>query len=743
MSGLRCCASRYLIALAVFVLLCGVYLLTYRGLFRSIDELALYCLTESMVQTGSLRTPQLEFSRYHGGVGRLEPLHPALATPLYWIAVHVDRLGNIQTAMLLNVWLTAATAGALYSLLVEMGHPAGSALLATLAYGLGTMAWPYSRTFFREPLLALLLTLALWGGVRWRQERHLRYVALLAACLLLTPLVKTTAVMAWPAFALAFLVEEGISRRERVRRLLAVAAIGVVGLAIGAWMYALRTGHLPSLALLDKWSDLREVSRRIFGLTLSAGRGVVLFTPLVLPAVWGVPSLWQRRRAEGVLVVAAWLLVLIGYGGYGVWYAGMSWGPRFLVPLMPLLALPLAELLSWRRWWTRVAIGVVIALSVAVQASAAMADYSLQTEAGAWDNMTDYARSPVVQQFALWRPANFDMWWWHGSAPSQGTVEGEILWMAAMPAFLAIVGSVGALVWALHRRRRGAQWCLSGAVVCLGWGTASLMWHAPAYPVGYPGVVPGELREVAAIVNRPRDKPRVIVTVSNEYHLNLLLSSFKGHFVHYWFSPLQQSGFESLLYPPLKARELRLIVDRVHLPPESSGRELELWLDARLYRYFVDWVGDGYQVYSYLYPPAEMPLRAVDYRWGAGMRMMAQGITPHVLSPGDPLWVELHFTAHRRPPADYDIFLQLLAPDGHFVNGTDGPPQFGGAPTSRWQPGSMVVDRRAVFVPANASPGTYRLVVGFYRDGVREQVYDGDGHLVGGCVDLGTVDLRR
>jgi len=278
-------------------------------------------------------------------------------------------------------------------------------------------------------------------------------------------------------------------------------------------------------------------------------------------------------------------------------------------------------------------------------------------------------------------------------------------------------------------------------------GMLVLLWHAPTATPGYLGANPAELRRVTEIVNQDRDEPHVIVTVSNDFHVNVLLNYFKGRFVHYWISPMQTDGFEGLLapagaFPPLSARSLRLIVDRVHIQPDRSGRDAEFWLNAHLHRYFVDWVGGGYQVYSYLYPLDEMPLQPVDYRWSDGLKMMAYGMTPRVVVPGEPVWLEFHCAAWQLPNADYDIFVQFLSPDQEYVNGTDGPPQFGARLTSRWKPGETIVDRRAFFVPGDAASGTYRVIAGFYANGQRQPVYAGTGRLLGTHIELGTVEVE-
>jgi hypothetical protein len=144
-------------------------------------------------------------------------------------------------------------------------------------------------------------------------------------------------------------------------------------------------------------------------------------------------------------------------------------------------------------------------------------------------------------------------------------------------------------------------------------------------------------------------------------------------------------------------------------------------------------------VYGYLYPPPDLPWQSVDLRWDAGMAMSAFALTPRVVVAGEPVWVAFRLSAAAPVGADYDLFLQLLALDGSYLNGTDGAPQFGAAPTGDWASGEEVVDRRACFVPAGAPAGTYRVVAGFYRAGERASLV---GAAAGTQVELGTIQVR-
>ncbi|MBI3287399.1 MAG: glycosyltransferase family 39 protein, partial [Chloroflexi bacterium] len=204
------------VPLAIFFLLCAVYLFTYNGLLRSIDELVLFSMTESLLQRGSLETPQTLFAGYHNPVGRPEPFQALAAVPLYALAQANPEWGKIQTAMLFNILVTAATASLLWLILREMGYSQLLSLAGALILGLATISWPYTRTFFREPLVALAYTLAFWLLLRYRASGQVRWAV---SCLIVVGLsiaTKFTSIVSLPVFALGLWATTASETRRRL-----------------------------------------------------------------------------------------------------------------------------------------------------------------------------------------------------------------------------------------------------------------------------------------------------------------------------------------------------------------------------------------------------------------------------------------------------------------------------------------------------------------------------------------------
>jgi len=105
-----------------------------------------------------------------------------------------------------------------------------------------------------------------------------------------------------------------------------------------------------------------------------------------------------------------------------------------------------------------------------------------------------------------------------------------------------------------------------------------------------------------------------------------------------------------------------------------------------------------------------------------------EGTGAGALRPGDTLSLTLYWQADGPTDIDYTSFVHLVGPDGRPHGQVD---QFaGGAPTTSWAPGQVIVDEIALLVAADAPDGTYHIAVGMYdaNSGGRLPVTDASGH---------------
>lgn len=268
----------------------------------------------------------------------------------------------------------------------------GYGLPAAILVGAGTLLLPFATLFFDHVLSAALgfgaFFLLLGGRTRTR---------LLGAGLLAGLAVTVEFPLGIVAVVLGVYAAVG---GDRIRRLLAYTAGFLAGLAP---LVAYNTWAFGSPFTLSYTNALRAplgtgapvVGANEHGLygvgvpdpraalsLLVSEKGLLVVTPLAIAALFGLPLLWRAgRRAESVVCTAVPLVFLTYNAGYYLPYGGQSPGPRFLVPALPFLVLPLAFVLRARPLVV-VGIGVV---SVGVMAMATITgpltgvEYSIDT----------------------------------------------------------------------------------------------------------------------------------------------------------------------------------------------------------------------------------------------------------------------------------------------------------------------------------------------------------------------------
>src|SRR5207253_2126141 len=90
----------------------------------------------------------------------------------------------------------------------------------------------------------------------------------------------------------------------------------------------------------------------------------------VLLAPLGLALFWRSRkpqlRAEAIFIASQAVIVLIFYAVWSSWEGNIAWGPRLILPVVPLLLWPLGALVGirWARvgWWLLGAAGFLVAI---------------------------------------------------------------------------------------------------------------------------------------------------------------------------------------------------------------------------------------------------------------------------------------------------------------------------------------------------------------------------------------------
>jgi len=290
------------------------------------------------------------------------------------------RFALVQYALTLVVVATAAAALGviIYLALLRLGVAPSLAALGALAYGLGTSAAPYAGNFYSHQVAAALLFGAFF--VAWPRDDEVgrpAYVRGLLCGLLLGWAVISEYPVALPA---ALIGLYALARRGwRWIGPLALGGALPLALLIVYDLVAFGTPLPIGYAHSALWQEQHHTgfmsitgprAEALWGLTFGTFRGLFVRAPWLLLALPAAIVWWRvgARRTEWWLLILAPLSLILFYGSSAMWWGGFTAGPRYIVPIIPFLALSAAWLAArlWTRAVGRAAVTVLVIGSVAL-----------------------------------------------------------------------------------------------------------------------------------------------------------------------------------------------------------------------------------------------------------------------------------------------------------------------------------------------------------------------------------------
>jgi hypothetical protein len=302
----------------------------------------------------------------------------AVTWPLWQSGVVDVRAPRAPALMaVLTASLLVALAVTLAFLHARLVLPRGRALLLAVGLGLGTGFWSTaSQTLWQTETAVLGLSLAVVGFAAPGERISGRGAAAIGIGL---GLAGATRPQLAPVVAILL---AGTWVRSTPRHALVATGL-VAAFAAGVCAANLRWfGHpLGALPLLQETNALVHGTRESFdlrlegflGLLVSPSRGLFVFSPVVLVAAAGV----ARALTAGLRSPLPWCVLALAaqyalYASYAVWWGGHTYGPRYLLDILPLaVPLAVAAMVPTYGRSTRVLATAMLAWSIVVSATGA------------------------------------------------------------------------------------------------------------------------------------------------------------------------------------------------------------------------------------------------------------------------------------------------------------------------------------------------------------------------------------
>ncbi len=508
-----------------------------------------------------------------------------------------------------------------------------------------------------------------------------------------------------------------------------------------------------------RWNFILE---SVLGYQISPGRSLWLYSPVLLLALPGSFILIRQGDWRRVLAAALGVLLFSAWYGFALtvdWLGGWGWGPRYLVPLLPVLMLcvlpVLPHLMTWPR---RILAGGLVTVGAGIQflgMAVPLSNYytDLFRSGQIYDFDLIYLDRAAVEANWAWMDA---IWGWRWS-PIRYHLDRldwsrlDIAWSAADPGWigplLALLLIITALAWAgwsyRNRALRAAfAYGLIAMLVVLlfaayGLGLSSLR-HDPR--------ITGEWQDVADLVTLLNDdvSDNAALFIDRHLYTPIFMNAFKtaSLVVTLPYAPGESYGGQGpavISEDPdeLLGREARYALDW------TAARYDEMWLVASAGPFELDKIRpiEGYLVQHY-FPvtelstsqrarairfltvpaPQDSPRFDTTFTFGDSLGLTGFDLPAgNVFAPGGVLPVSLVWTPSQAIPFDYNVGVFLIGQGGQVVAQRDGAPQGTFGVMSHWLPGLPQRDNHGLQIPETLPPGDYQLAVVVYdwRDQAR------------------------
>jgi hypothetical protein len=305
-----------------------------------------------------------------------------MAVLFYFPLYRLEHLLNVKLSLeqvkylltFFSIGLPSALAGSLmYVLCKQVTGNRFQAFASTIAVNLGTMIFPYSVTFFGHQLVgsllfgAFFLIFQLKTEPDYRRKGILFLVGFLLGFALITEYPVAPIVLILTAYYFFTVFRKGAADRSLAVILPALGAcipfaiILVYNMAV--FGNPISTGYTHSAY---PWFQQHQTQglvgigwpnpKAIFYMTVHPAFGLFWQSPVLIMSMIGIwlMSRVSKYRVEALIAITAFFSLLILYSGFYAWWGAWTFGPRYLIPMLPFLCLPLVFIP--KRWFLSIVI---------------------------------------------------------------------------------------------------------------------------------------------------------------------------------------------------------------------------------------------------------------------------------------------------------------------------------------------------------------------------------------------------
>ncbi|MCJ7648735.1 MAG: hypothetical protein MUP85_08995 [Candidatus Lokiarchaeota archaeon] len=253
-----------------------------------------------------------------------------------------------------NVLVGAFSGVFLYLVLLKITESYSISFYTTFVYSFGSLIFSYTGTFFSEPLCTLFVILSFlfilknekdYQSIKYENKNYF-YSGLFLGLAITTHI---SALLSVPFYYLFILGQKSKNKLDLKRFWISSLyfSVGLAMFCILLFYYNyIRFGNIFETGRfadsLYHYAIYVNPLEGLFGLLFSSGKGLLIYSPIVLLGVIFWQSFHKRYPHLSIAILGMIFIRIIFISSRSDWHAGFSLGPRYLLIIIPFIFIPIA-----------------------------------------------------------------------------------------------------------------------------------------------------------------------------------------------------------------------------------------------------------------------------------------------------------------------------------------------------------------------------------------------------------------
>jgi hypothetical protein len=234
------------------------------------------------------------------------------------------------------------------------GFSIRTSLILTFLFGLSTVVWAYSQTSLSSVPTTFFLLSGFFYYRKFQQSNSHFHIVLTGILFGVSFLTRNDMILIFIPFFI-FLLLTIIRKSSKFKISLSFVIPLISSYIIHKIIEYVRVGptdYAPTVTTLpSSWVSAANSSPyflNLFGILFSPGAGLFIYTPILFTSFVGFFDFYKKNKSDCILILSFVSIFVLFYSAGNYWHGFNGWGPRYLLPIVAFIILPLGASIEKR-----------------------------------------------------------------------------------------------------------------------------------------------------------------------------------------------------------------------------------------------------------------------------------------------------------------------------------------------------------------------------------------------------------